>query len=132
MQIEYRVKAYESFIEADRHRPVSGSRLLSIGAMAEHLSTDGEIQAFEDQFAALLKKSNLPALHSQLVSDFNLLRLHGSTKVGAICDDTLRAWRMRDDEIRWSDCSARTRASHARWKIAQSDGSSYGWRESLC
>jgi len=129
-QLEYRVSAYGSFLErADRNKTPGVSQLLSIGAMAEHLATDGEIQAFEDRIGDLLRKHDAQDLYWQINADLNILRLHGSTRVAKISDDILKALLLRDHEINWDDYSADVVEFHERWKTSQEHGVAYGWEE---
>ena len=123
--------AYESFLQSDRIRSPSLSRLLMLGAMADRLATDGEIQAFETQAAALLKKVDTQDLHAQLNSECNLLRLHGSTRVVTICDDLIRAWLGHDDEIKWSGYPVDVQSFRAKWKPSETPGEPYGFEPKL-
>lgn len=125
-QLEYRVKAYESFLESDRVRSSSLSRLLNLGAMADRLATDAEFQAFETQAAALLKKVDTQDLHAQLNSECNLLRLHGSARVVTICDDLIRVWLVHDNEIEWSEYPIDVQSFRAKWEPSEHPGESYG------
>ncbi len=129
-QIEYRVEAYGAFLDkTDRNKAPALSQIISIGAMADHLATDSEIQAFEDRIALLLKKYDAQDLYWQLNADLNILRLHGSDRVSKICDDLLMALLLRDSEISWTDYPSDIVAFHNRWKTAQEKGTSYGWEE---
>jgi len=127
-QFEYRVAAYEAFLDkTDRNRAPAISQILNIGTMAEHLATDGEIQAFEDCIAELLNKHSAEELYWQLNADLNVLRLHGSERISKICSDILLALMLRDYEINWQAYPPDVIALHERWKIAQEKGISYGW-----
>ena len=131
-QLDYRVGAYEAFLnEINQEKEPSISQLLSIGAMAAHLATDGEIQAFEDQIADLLKKHDAQDLYWQLNADFNILRLHGSTRVGKISDDILKTLLLHDEEIDWTNYSPEVAAFHSNWKASQENGFAYGWEEKI-
>ncbi len=129
-QLEYRVGAYTAFLDkTDRNKAPAISQILNIGTMADHLATDGEIQAFEDRIAELLKKNDAQDLYWQLNADLNVLRLHGSARVAKICDDLLKALLLRDHEINWTDYPPEVTAFHDRWKMAQKKGIAYGWEE---
>lgn len=129
-QYEYRVGAYRAFLDKTEHKnSPSISQLLSIGAMADHMSTDGEIQAFEDRVASLLGEYGAQDLYSQLNSDLNILRLNGSERVVEICDDILKALLLRDEEIDWGRYPSDVVEVHSRWKIHKDQGASYGWEE---
>jgi hypothetical protein len=129
-KLEYRVGAYRAFLDkTDRSNAPGISQLLSIGAMADHLATDGEIQAFEDRIATLLKEHDSQDLYWQLNADLNILRLHGSERVAEICDDILKALLLRDEEIDWTNYSPEVVALHDRWKVSQEKGVAYGWEE---
>ncbi len=131
-QLEFRVKAYEAFLEkTDRAKTPGISQLLNIGVMADDLTTDGEIQAFENRISELLKKHDAQDLYWQLNGDFNVLRLHGSTQVTRTCDNILKALLLRDAEINWRDYPPEVAAFHERWKISQEKGSAYGWEEKV-
>ncbi len=130
--LEYRVNAYAVFLDKmDRSKSPAVSQILSIGAMAEHLATDGEIQTFEDRIAVLLKKNDAQDLYWQLNSDLNVLRIHGSAQVIAICEDLLKAMLMKDYEINWSSYPEDAKAFHNSWKDAQEHGRTYGWEEKI-
>lgn len=132
-QLEFRVKAYEAFLEKTDHTKTLGiGQLLNVGAIVEDLMpTDGEIQAFEDRIAELLRKHDTQDLYWQLNSDFNILRLHGSTKVTRTCDNVLKALLFRGDEIDWVDYPPEAAAFLEKWKIAQERGKAYGWEEKV-
>jgi hypothetical protein len=131
-QLEYRVGAYGVFIDkTDRSRAPSISQILSIGAMADHLATDAEIQAFEDRIAGLLKKHDAQDLYWQMNSDLNVLRLHGSVRVAKTCDDILKALLLRDEEIDWADYSQEVSEFHSRWKMSQEKAVAYGWKDKI-
>jgi hypothetical protein len=125
-QLEFRVKAYESFLEADRIRSPSLSRLMILGGMADRFATDGEFQAFETQAAALLKKVDTKDLHAQFNAECNLLRLHGSSRVVTICDDLIRVWLVHDDEIQWSEYPLDVQSFRAKWKPSEAPREAYG------
>jgi hypothetical protein len=131
-QLEYRVEAYGAFLDkTDRSRAPSISQILSIGAMADHLATDAEIQSFEDRIAGLLKKHDAQDLYWQMNSDLKVLRLHGSGQVANTCDDILKALLLRDEEIDWADYPQEVTEFHNRWKMSQEKGVAYGWKEKI-
>jgi hypothetical protein len=127
---DYRVMAYTGFLDrTDRSKPPAISQLLSIGSMADHLVTDGEIQAFEDRIASLLKKYDVQDIYWQLNADLNILRLHGSSRVSEICDDILKSLLLRDSEINWAAYPQNIVAFHDVWKIAEEKGTADAWEE---
>jgi hypothetical protein len=129
-QNDYRVIAYTGFLDrTDRSKAPAISQLLSIGSMADRLATDGEIQAFEDRIASLLKKYDAQNIYWQLNADLNILRLHGSSRVSEICDDILKSLLLRDSEINWAAYPQNIVAFHEIWKVAQEKGTAYGWEE---
>lgn len=129
-QLEYRILAYSGALEKIDHKkaPVI-SEILSIGSIADHLASDGEIQEFENRIAELLKKQNTQDLYWQLNSDQNILRLHGSRRVIEICDDILMSLLLRDYEINWNNYSPEVVVNHNIWKANQDQGIAYGWEE---
>lgn len=129
-QHEYRVMAYTGFLDkTDRSKAPAISQILSIGSMADHVATDGEIQAFEDRIASLLKKYDAQDIYWQLNADLNMLRLHGSSRVSEICDDILKSLLSRDSEINWAAYPPNVAAFHNRWKVTQEKEIAYGWEE---
>lgn len=130
-QLDFRVKAYESFLASDRIRSPSLSRLLILGATANRLATDAEIQNFEIQAAALLKKVDTQDLHVQLDSECNLLRLHGSTAAVTICDELVKVWLVHDDEISWNKYSVDVQSFRAKWKPSETFREAYGFNPKL-
>jgi hypothetical protein len=131
-QLEYKVGAYGAFLDkTDRSRAPSISQILSIGAMADHLATDAEIQAFENRIAGLLKKHDSQDLYWQVNSDLNVLRLHGSVRVAKTCDDILKALLLRDEEIDWADYPQEVTEFHNRWKMSEEKGITYAWEEKI-
>lgn len=131
-QFEYRVLAYTAFLEKTEHSkaPVI-NQILTIGSMADHLATDSEIQEFEDRVSALLKKHSSQDIYQQLNSDLNTLRLHGTSKVAAMCDDILKSLLLKDYAIDWSKYPADIASSHDEWKKTQENGLAYGWEERM-
>lgn len=129
-QLEYRANAYGAFLDkTDRNRAPAIGQILNIGTMAEHLATDGEIQAFEDRIAEFLGKHSEQDLYWQLNADLNVLRLHGSGRVSSICSDILLALSLRDNQINWSAYPPDVIAFHEWWKVGQEKGVAYGWKE---
>jgi hypothetical protein len=129
-QLEYRVTAYSSFLDkTNLNNAPAISQILNIGQMADHVATDGEIQAFEDRIADLLKKQDAHDLYLQLNADLNLLRLHGSGRVQKTCEDLLKALMLRDFEIDWKSYPPDVAEYHDKWKAAQEKGIAYGWEE---
>ena len=129
-QFEYRVLAYTTFLDKTDHAKAHAiNQILSIGSMANHLATDGEIQAFEDRIASFLKKHDAQDIYWQLNTDLNTLRLHGTPQVAEICDDILKSLLLRDHEIVWSKYPSDLVAIHDRWRTAQEKGDAYGWVE---
>jgi len=129
-QFEYRVLAYTAFIEKTDHTKAPAmSQILAIGSMADHLTTDGEIQEFEDRVSRLLKKHSAQDIYWQLNADLNSLRLHGTPRVAEICDDILKSLFLRDHEIIWSKYPADLVSENDRWNAAQDKGQAYGWTE---
>lgn len=128
-QFEYRIEAYGAFLDkTDRNTASALSQVLSIGAIADHIATDSEIQAFEDRIALLLEKYGAQDLYLQLNADLNILRLHGSDRVSKICDD-LQALFLQGIEISWGDYPSDIVTFHNRWRTAQEKGIAYGWEE---
>ena len=115
-QMEFRVKAYESFLESDRNRLPSLHRLLLLGASMDRLKTDTEIQTFEAQAATLLKVVEAQDQVAKLDSECNLLRLHSSSRVIRICEDFISAWLGQDDEIRWKEYPTEVQALWKKWR----------------
>jgi len=68
-QFELRAMAYNTFLEniGPTKTPAIG-QLFSIGAMADHLATDQEIQTYEDQVADFLRRSTALDRYWQMVS----------------------------------------------------------------
>lgn len=129
-QFEYRVLAYSAFLEKTDHNKVPAiSKILTIGSMADHLATDGEIQEFEDRMARFLKKHNAQDIYWQLNADLNSLRLHGTPRVAEICDDILKSLLLRDHEIIWSKYPVDLVSEHDSWSAAQDKGQADGWTE---
>jgi hypothetical protein len=129
-QQDYRGVAYTRFLDKmDRSKAPAISQLLSIGLMADHLATDAEIQAFEDRITSLLKKYDTQDIYWQLNADLNILRLHGSNRVSEICDDILKSLLLRNNEINWAAYSPNIVAFYDSWKVAQEEGTAYGWEE---
>lgn len=131
-QTEYRVLAYSAFLEKlDRFNAPGLIQVLTIGSMADHLATDGEIQAFEDRTAELLKKHDAHDLYWQLNADLNTVRLHGTPSVAKACDDILKILLLRDHEVNWSNYSPDVVAFYEQWRGAQDQGVAYGWEQRL-
>lgn len=129
-QHDHRVMAYTGFLDrTDRSKTPAISQFLSIGSMADHLATDGEIQAFDDRIASVLKKYDAQNIYWQLNADLNILRLHGSSRVSEICDDILKSLLLRDSEINWAAYPLNIVVFHDVWKVAQEKGTAYGWEE---
>lgn len=129
-QYEYRASAYGAFLDkADRYSALAISQVLHIGAMAEHLATDSEIQEFENHSGELLSEHDGLDLYLKLNADLNLLRLHGSDRVSGICSDILKALTLQDDQIDWSLYPQDVVVLHDQWKAAQDNGIAYGWEE---
>jgi len=129
-QFEYRVLAYTTFLDKTEHSKAPAiNQILTIGSMADHLATDVEIQEFEDRISALLKKHSLQDIYQQLNSDLNTLRLHGTPKVAAMCDDILKSLLLRDHAIDWGKYPSDIASSHEAWKENQENGRAYGWEE---
>jgi hypothetical protein len=127
-QLEYRVSAYSAFLDkTNRNKEPAISQILNIGTIVDHLTTDGEIQAFEDRIAELLTKYDVQELHWKLNADLNILRLHGSNRVVRICEDLLKALLLRDSEIIWADDTSEVVALHESWKVEQGEVIAYGW-----
>jgi len=105
------------------------SQLLSIGAIADHLATDSEIQAIQDRIADLLKRQGVQDLYWQLNSDLNVLRLHDSAQASKICKDILKSLLLRYEEINWKNYSPEVTAFHGEWKMNQEKVVAYGWEE---
>jgi len=129
-QFEYRVLAYTALLEKIDHikAPVI-SQILTTGSMTDHLTTDGEIQEFEDRIARFLKKHSTQDIYWQLNADLNSLRLQGTPRVAEICDDILNSLLLRDHEIVWSKYPADLVAVHDRWSTNQDIRQAYGWTE---
>jgi hypothetical protein len=125
-QVEMRAEAYAAFFgRIDPQSSPQLSRLLNLGAAAEHLATDAVIQEFEAELADILHKANLQELHWQLNANLNVLRIHGSLPVNRMCDDLLRALILRDEEIDWTAYPDSLQAAHKAWK---SEGrNTLGW-----
>lgn len=131
-QFEYRVVAYTAFLEkTDYAQAPAISQILTIGSMADHLATDGEIQEFEDQIARLLKKYSAQDIYWQLNADMNTLRLHGTPRVAEICSDILRSLLLRNHEIAWNKYPTDIVVAHDRWSIAPEKRQAYGWVEQV-
>ena len=131
-QYEYRAIAYGAFLDkAGRYRAPAISQVLYIGAMAEHLATDSEIQEFENHIGEFLSEHGGFDLYWQLSEDLDMLRLHGSDRVSGICSDILHALTLRDDQIDWSLYPQNVVAFHDQWKAAQDQGIAYGWEERI-
>ncbi|MFC7518021.1 hypothetical protein ACFQUU_23710 [Herbaspirillum sp. GCM10030257] len=129
-QLEYRVAAYSSLLDkTNLNNAQAISQILNIGQMADHIATDGEIQAFEDRIADLLKKQGTHDLYLQLSADLNLFRLHGSGRAQRTCDDLLKALMLRDFEIDWKIYPPDVGEYHEKWKTALENGTAYGWEE---
>ncbi len=129
-QFENRMLAYTAFLENTDHTKAPAiSQILTIGSMADHLATDGEIQEFEDRTAHFLKNYSSQDIFWQLNADLNSLRLQGTPRVAEICDDILKSLLLRDDEIIWSKYSAKLVTAHESWSRAQDKGQAYGWTE---
>lgn len=127
-QFEYKISAYTSFLEkVDRSKMPAISQVLTIGSIAGHLATDGEIQAFEDHIAELLSKHDIHDLYWQLNVDLNILKLHGTPRVAQICDDIMLILLLRHHEIDWSKYSVDVVNFYKRWQETQIQGIAYGW-----
>src|SRR2546426_7172191 len=99
-QLEYRAQSYAAFLEKiDRSRSPEIGQLLSIGSLAERVTTDSEIQNLEDQLAVLLRKAPIQDLYWKLNSDLNLVRLHGSIRVRRVCDEDRKSTRLNSSHL---------------------------------
>ena len=128
-QLEYRAQSYAAFLEKiDRSRSPEIGQLLSIGSLAERVTTDSEIQNLEDQLAVLLRKAPIQDLYWKLNSDLNLVRLHGSIRVRRVCDDILKALALREFEIDWSGYPRDVSQLREKWAEVQKEGATYGWQ----
>ena len=126
--LEFRLQAYGTFLEKiDRNKSPTISQLLNIGAMADNVTTDGEIQSFENRLSALLSNNDEQELFWQLSSDLNILRVHGSKRVSQINEDMLDALSFRSEKIDWDGYPPDIAAFYKRWKMAQQHGAVYGW-----
>jgi hypothetical protein len=127
-RLEFRVQAYGTFLEKiDRNKSPAISQLLSIGAMAESVTTDGEIQALENRLSALFSDNDEQEFFWQLNSDLNVLRVHGSNRVEQISKNMLDALSFRSENIDWSAYPAEISNFHKDWKRLQEQGVAYGW-----
>ena len=129
-QLEYKISTYTAFLDKiDSPKTPATSQILTIGSMANHLSTDHEIQEFEAQISHVLANQDIQNLYWQLNSHLNTLRLLDAPRVARTCDDILKILLLRDHEIDWSKYSVDVADFYNRWKNAQVEGSAYGWKE---
>ena len=131
-QFEYRVLAYQSFLQKiDRKRSPLISQLLSIGSLADTVATDGEIQTLEDNIYKLLQELNTQEAYWMINNDFNILKLHGDIKTRAYCEDILLLISLRDFEINWSKYPIKIQTYYKKWIETQDKGIAYGWEERI-
>ena len=131
-QFEYRVLAYQSFLEKiDRKKSPLISRLLSIGSLADAVATDGEIQTLENNIFELLEELNTQEAYWMINNDFNILRLHGDAKTREYCDDILLLISLRDFEINWNKYPVKVQTYYKEWRENQDKGIAYGWEEQV-
>lgn len=130
-QFELRAAAYTVFIEhISPSKAPAISQLFNIGSMAGHLSTDEEIQIFEDQVVGLLRKFDAMDRYWQTNAALNLLRVHGTPRVHEICDDILKSLQFRTDEVDWRKYPPHVRVLHDELQFSKTNGS-YGWIERI-
>lgn len=131
-RLQSRRRAYETFVEqVSRGNSPTLSALLNLGAMADRVTTDSEVQALENQFAVVARSVDDLSTYVQLSSDLSIVRLHGSENVNRIADDLLSVAVMKYDEVDTSRYPEDFQEYWNRWKAIQDRGVEYGWEASV-
>jgi hypothetical protein len=124
---------YVNFLSRiDRKSDLVISEILSIGALADKVTTDSEIQTLENHFSKLVERNSLQAIYVRLNSDLNLLRLCGSKEVNQRAEDLLNMLVGDFSAIDVSHYPASFRQYYYHWlELQQGQYRAYVWEERI-
>ena len=128
-----RKEGYVNFLsQIDRRSDSVISELLSVGALADKVATDSEIQNLEGRFSKLIERDNFQSVYLRLNSDLNLLRLCGSKEVNQRAEDLLNALNGNFSAIDANRYPAKFRQYYYHWlELQQEQHHAYGWEERI-
>jgi hypothetical protein len=125
-----RREVYTGFLtRISRTSDSTASEFLNVGALADRVETDEQVQALEERIGRLQSRVDPQELYLRLNSDLNLLRMCASPAVRRQTDDLLSVLLSDFSAVHLDQYSADFRRYFGRWDNVGRNGAGYAIEE---